>query len=114
MMKREADELTLIENAITINPVTKTAWFRYPMIKNPEILQDNRTQVIGIETSVQKTLINKGQLELYNDVVRDYIKRGVIRKLSQEELDEWDGPVNYVPHHAVEAGFFDYGFEIHV
>ena len=53
------------------------------MIKNLEILQDNRTHVIGIETSVQKGLIKKGQLELYNDVIRDYIERGVLRKLSQ-------------------------------
>ena len=33
MTKREADELTLIEDAITIDPVAKKAWFRYPMIK---------------------------------------------------------------------------------
>ena len=26
----------------------------------------------------------------------------MICKLTQEEMDEWDGPVNYVPHHAVE------------
>ena len=69
MTKREADELTLIEDAITIDPVAKKAWFRYPMIKNPEILQDNRVQVITIKTSVQKSLIKKGQLELYNDII---------------------------------------------
>ena len=69
MTKREADELHLIENAITIDPETKTSWFRYPMLKNPEVLQDNRAKVIAIETSVQKGLIKKGQLELYNDVI---------------------------------------------
>ena len=77
MTKHKADELTLIEDAITIDPVAKKAWFRYPMIKNPDLLQDNRAQVIALETRIQNGLIKKGQLELYNDVVRDYIDRGV-------------------------------------
>ena len=71
MTKREADELVLIEDAITIDPEAKQAWFRYPMIKNPALLQDNRAQVIAIETSVQKGLIKRGQLKMYNDVVRN-------------------------------------------
>ena len=64
MTKREADELHLIEKAIIIDPVARRSWFSYPFIKSPEILQDNRSKVIGIETSVQRSLINKGQLEL--------------------------------------------------
>ena len=34
-------------------------------------------------------------------MIRDYVRRGVIRKPTQKEMDEWKGPVNYVPHHAV-------------
>ena len=101
MTKREADELRLIENGIWIDPVARESWFKYPFIKSPDGLKDNRAQVIAIENSVQKGLIKKNQLEIYNGVIRDYIKRGVIRKLTQEEMDDWDGPVNYVPHHAV-------------
>ena len=71
MTKRKADELRLIEDGITIDPVARRSWFKYPFIKNPNILQNNRSQVIGIETSVQQSLIKKGQLELYNDVMRD-------------------------------------------
>ena len=86
MTKREADELALIEDAITIDPEAKKAWFRYPMIKDPALLQDNRAQVIAIETSIQKGLIKRGQLEMYNDVVQDYIDRGVFRKIPK---DSW-------------------------
>ena len=46
MTKREADELHLIENAIVIDPVAKRSWFKYPFIKNPQVLQNNRSQVI--------------------------------------------------------------------
>ena len=102
MTKHEADELHLIEDGITIDPVARRSWFKYPFIKNPNVLQNNCYQVIAIEKSVQQSLIKKDQLEIYNEVIRDYIKRGVICKLTQEEMDDWDGPVNYVPHHAVK------------
>ena len=72
------------------------------MIKDPALLQDNCAQVIAIETSVQKGLIKRGQLEMYNDVVRDYIDRGVFQKIPKEEMEAWDGPVNYVTHHGVD------------
>ena len=36
----------------------------------------------------------------------DYIKRGVIRELSEEEIQEWDGGQNYISHHDVtKPGF---------
>ena len=101
MTKREGDELSLIENNIAIDLEAKTAWFRYPLMKDPALLRDNRSQVIAMETKVQERLIRDGLLETYNDVVRDYIDRGVFRKISKEEMDAWDGPVNYVTHHGV-------------
>ena len=34
MTKREADELTLIEDNITVDEKSKTVWFQYPLIKD--------------------------------------------------------------------------------
>ena len=45
--------------------------------------------------------MRNGQLKAYSDIVKDYIERGVFKELSQEEMDDWDGPVNYVSHHGV-------------
>ena len=101
MTKREGDELTLIENNIAIDMESKTAWFKYPLMKDPALLSDNRAQAIAIETKVQERLVRDGLLETYNDVVQEYIDRGVFRKLSQEEMDDWEGPVNYMTHHGV-------------
>ena len=70
-------------------------------MKDPALLRDNRSQVIAIETKVQERLVRDGLLETYNDVVQDYIDRGVFKKISQEEMDDWKGPVNYVTHHGV-------------
>ena len=69
MTKREGDELTLIENNIAIDLETKTAWFKYPLMKDPALLSNNRSQVIAIETKVQERLMRDGLLETYNDVV---------------------------------------------
>ena len=37
----------------------------------------------------------------YNEQVNDFVQRGVLRKLSQAEIEEWTGPVRYVDHHPV-------------
>ena len=101
MTKREADKLTLIEDNIMVDERSKTVWFQYPLIKDPALLTDNRAQAIPIETRAQEKLVKEGLLEAYNDVVRDYIERGVFRLLSQEEMDDWGKAVNYVTHHGV-------------
>merc|ERR1711888_561595 len=33
--------------------------------------------------------------------MRDYIERGVLKELSQEEMDDWNEPVDFVSHHGV-------------
>ena len=101
MTKREADELALIEDNVNVDEATSTVRFHYPLIKDPELLSDNRAQAIAIKTGVQSKLVKDGQLEAYNNVMRDYIERGVFKELSQEEMDDWDRPVNYVSHHGV-------------
>merc|ERR1712215_126382 len=45
--------------------------------------------------------MKNGQLEAYNYVMKDYIQRGVFKELSQEEMDNWNKPVNYVSLHGV-------------
>ena len=57
MTKREADELTLIEDNVTVDEATSTIWFHYPLIKDPALLSDNRAQAIAIKTSVQSKLM---------------------------------------------------------
>ena len=70
MTKREADELILIEDNITVDERSKTVWFQYPLIKDPALLSANRAQAVAMETRVQERLVKKGLLEAYNDLVR--------------------------------------------
>merc|ERR1712059_166757 len=46
--------------------------------------------------------MKRGEVDEYNQELNDYINRGVIRKLLDEEMAAWAGPVNYISHHGVE------------
>ena len=37
----------------------------------------------------------------YKDQVLDFVNRGVLRKLTEDELRDWHGPVRYVDHHEI-------------
>ena len=39
--------------------------------------------------------------EAYNMELRKFIDRGAITKLSQDELENYKGPISYVSHHGV-------------
>ena len=50
------------------------------------------------ETRLQK----KGMLDRYNVELMKYITRGILVPISEEEISEYKGPVNYISHHGVE------------
>ena len=46
-------------------------------------------------------MLRDGVHELYIKQFHDMINRGVVSKISQEEMDSYSGPVNYIVHHEV-------------
>ena len=111
MTRKEQEELGMIENAIKVEfqpdetgklPVQGRVTYHYPLLKDPWLLSNNRAQAIAMAAGNEKRLIKRGEVEAYNKELKDYIDRGVIRKLSEEEMAAWTGPVNYISHHGVE------------
>lgn len=45
--------------------------------------------------------MKKKQLDKYNVQLQDAQQRRLIIELSQEEVERWDGAINYITHHAV-------------
>ena len=45
-----------------------------------------------------RLLKNSSHLEAYNTKFQKFIDRGAIRKLTEEELDGYLGPISYVTH----------------
>ena len=41
------------------------------------------------------------KMEVYNKCFQDFIDRGVLQEITEEELEAWKGGINYVLHHHV-------------
>ncbi|XP_014674676.1 PREDICTED: uncharacterized protein LOC106814832 [Priapulus caudatus] len=74
----------------------------YPWAKDPCDLEDNRYQAKKILVGLEKRLLrNKGQAEAYDKQMQEMVEMGFSRKLTPEEVDSYQGPVHYIPHHSV-------------
>ena len=95
----EAAELVAIEDRVKV--VDGHAVAEYPFIKDPNVLQDNFEQVKKRALSVEKRLEKAGEMESYNKQLEDFIARGAISVITEDEMKAYKGPVNYVDHHPV-------------
>jgi hypothetical protein len=68
----------------------------YPFFIPPSELKDNYQQVKTYTERMEKRLIKQGRVEEFNSQFRDTVERGVFRELSEEELRELKGPLNYI------------------
>ena len=101
MSRREEKELAMIEESVSLDVEKKELSMYYPLLKDGKVLGDNKQQAIGVARGLEHSLIKKKQLDEYNSAFDDFIERGVIREISQEELDSWEGDCNYISHHGV-------------
>ena len=75
---------------------------QYQFKKDPRSLPNNRNAAVRIAEKLEKRLVAAGHLDYYNQELKKYFDRGAAVQLSQEEIDSWQGPVNYISHHGVE------------
>ena len=97
---QEERELKLIEDGLHH---TGEYWqAKYPWIKNPNDLPDNYFAAKGMLISTEKRLQRKTEnANLYQHQIEDMLERGVARKLSQDEINLYKGPIHYLSHHEV-------------
>ena len=65
------------------------------------MLTDNWRQVIKMGEVLEKRLKRDGTMDEYNSCFQEFLDRGCMRKLTNQEMAQWDGVVNYVSHHGV-------------
>ena len=75
---------------------------QYQFKKDPKSLPNNRATAVKIAEKLEQRLMKEGHREYYNQEFQKYLDRGAALKLSQEELDSYQGPINYISHHGVE------------
>ena len=101
LSRKQQAELRMIENNVWIDKMQQRVEVRYPAIKDFGVLTDNREQVIARAISLEKRLLKTGMKGSYDDQVKDFLARGVLEEINDEEMENYDGPVNYLDHHGV-------------
>ena len=98
--RKEQDELELLQKSIKLENGELVV--SYPFIKSPECFPNNRDAVLSMAKKQVARLMKKGMLDKYNEELKKYITRGILVPISEEEMKDYKGPVNYISHHAVE------------
>ena len=97
--RQEQEELEILEQGVQL--INGQIHVSYPFKRDPNCLPNNRAAAIKIAEKMEKRLLKSGHHETYNEEVRKALERGANVKLTEEEMNEWKGPVNYISQHAV-------------
>ena len=101
---QEEQELKFIQQGLVYSTENQQWTASYPWLINPNMLPDNyyatKATLIRLEKSLTR---NPLSASAYEQQMQDMIHRNVARKLSQKEIDEWNGPSFYISHLAVKS-----------
>ena len=96
----EKTEYEVIKNSCTKSGNQWTV--AYPWKKDPDLLPDNQSQdkhmLIATERRLQR---NPEHAAAYQQQMQEMVDLGFARKLTQAEIDSYEGPVHYIGHHAI-------------
>ena len=76
-------------------------WCSYPFVKDPVCLPNNRGAAVRVAEKVWNSLKKDGLLPAYNEQVQQILDRKAAVKLSKEEMEDYEGPFQYISHHPV-------------
>ena len=73
-----------------------------PWIRDPSELPNNKIAAFGMLKRTEKRLLrNSKHAEMHSSQIQDMAERVVARKLTQDEIDSYKGPVFYLSHHGI-------------
>ena len=75
---------------------------KYPWKKDPQSLPNNCPQVLKKLETIERRLVNQPEYaNSYNEQIQEMEQLGFARKLTNEEMEDWKGPIHYISHHAI-------------
>ena len=107
---RDQMEGKIIRSCMTFDFSSQKVFAKFPFIegKDPKKIfppdKSNMVAAIKRAENLKRSLIKDGLFEEYTDVFHDQLKRGVIREITQEEIQSYEragGAVNYCTHQLV-------------
>ena len=102
---QEQMELDLMRQNVLVDRSRKKVVVEYPIVGDISQFKDNREQAHQRSAALWKSLERRGLLSTYEGQVLDYIKRGVWKETTLEEIEEYKasgGPIHFVAHHGVQ------------
>ena len=102
MTLKDEEELEQIETGVSFDQ-EKGRWVaKYPWVRNPDELPDNRKLAIQMMMSTEKRLDrNSSKSEVFHRQMDELVERGVARSVSKEEILKYEGPKYYINYHGV-------------
>ena len=96
---KEERELKMIDDNLAYDD-QKQCWVSsYPYIYAKETLKGSKEVARKSMISTERTLLRKGNWgKVYDGQIMDMVDRGVARLVPMEELQSYDGHINYLPH----------------
>ena len=74
----------------------------YPWKKDPKYLPDNSSLALKrLEGTERRLKSNLNQAKAYEEQMTEMVKTNFCRKLSEDEVKNYKGPVHYILHYAV-------------
>ena len=99
---KEYRELNVIKSKLSYDEHAKVWTAGYPFLRDPSVLKDNYETTLKVLIKRENKLMKDETLKrLYSEQIEDFVSRGVIRKMSDKELENWTGPIRYVDHREV-------------
>ena len=102
MTLKDEEELEMIERGLEFD-LEKGRWrAEYPWIKDPSVLKNNRKVALAKLHSTEKRLSKNPEYQLdYSQQIQELLDRKAARRVTNEELRNYEGPMFYLSHHAV-------------
>ena len=104
----DADKLSQVEREeaeVISNSCKKVGvqWMiPYPWKRDPNLLPDNKSLALKrLEGTERRLKSSPDQGESYDKQMKEMLEMNFCRKLSQEDMENFEGPVHYIAHHAV-------------
>ena len=100
---QEEQELKLINSQLKYDAENQCWVAGYPWICDPKLLPNNYVAALATLRNTEKRLNLEPEWgDKYAEQIADMEERNVARKLTNEEMSEWNGPIFYLSHLAVE------------
>ena len=101
LSREDQEVVSRIEASLQVDKVTGIMSGTYPWKPCVARMRSNRKQAEKIQSSMERHMLRSGTHADFVLEVQKSIEDGRVRKLSEDEMDRWHGPVHYITVFAV-------------